>query len=244
MFKKYSLALVFILAVALSACTYKYPGQKSAVTPSPTTGFAATLPANGMNLVEDLATGTALALTSAATTNPNAILTPSPVGGTPLTPIAQQTTDTPNPNVQVTFTSTPPVVDAVTATPIVAVTTTVGTPVPTGPRPASYTLHQGEFVWCLARRFNVDPNDILALNGLVDSETIYPGTTLTIPQSGSYPGNRALRAHPAAYTVTSADETLYSIACLFGDVSPDAIANRNGITLATPLSVGQVLNIP
>jgi LysM repeat protein len=110
-------------------------------------------------------------------------------------------------------------------------------------RPATYTLKEGEFVYCLARRFDVDPDQILALNGLVDSETIYPGTTLKIPSTGSFPGTRALRAHPATYIV-KADETVYSIACLYGDVDPLNIAAVNGLSAPFTVTVGAQIQIP
>ena len=38
-----------------------------------------------------------------------------------------------------------------------------------------------EFVYCIARRFNVDPDQTLAINGLSDAQTIYPGLVLKIP---------------------------------------------------------------
>ena len=53
---------------------------------------------------------------------------------------------------------------------------------------------------------------------------------MRIPQNGSgFPGDRTLRAHPTTYTVQSGD-TIYSIACLFGDVDPEAIAFVNNLT--------------
>jgi hypothetical protein len=39
-------------------------------------------------------------------------------------------------------------------------------------------------------------------------------------------------------------ETLYVIACKFGDVSPQAIADANGILVDAPLTAGQALRIP
>jgi LysM repeat protein len=69
------------------------------------------------------------------------------------------------------------------------------------------------------------------------------GTVLSIPQSGSFPGTRALRNHPATYTVASSTETVYSIACLFGDVDPARILEANNLS-GTSLTVGQALNIP
>jgi LysM repeat protein len=66
---------------------------------------------------------------------------------------------------------------------------------------------------------------------------------LTIPSSGSFPGNRMLRNHPATYTA-QAGETIYAVACAFGDVSPNDIASKNGISVDATLTAGQVLNIP
>jgi LysM repeat protein len=109
--------------------------------------------------------------------------------------------------------------------------------------PASYTIHAGEFPYCIARRFNVDPGDLLNLNGLSSGEILQPGTTLSIPLTGSFPGTRALQAHPTQYTVV-VDDTFYSIACVFGDVDPSAIAAANGLALTAPLTTGQILNIP
>jgi LysM repeat protein len=118
------------------------------------------------------------------------------------------------------------------------------TPVPPGVRPATYTLQSGEFPYCIARRFNVDPDQLLSLSGLTSPDIYYSGLKLTIPQSGAFPGDRALIAHPSTYTVVSSDETLYSIACKYGDVDPAAIASANGISLSASLTVGQQIKIP
>jgi LysM repeat protein len=105
-------------------------------------------------------------------------------------------------------------------------------------------LKGGEFPYCIARRFDVDPEALLSLNGLPSGTIYYAERTLRIPQSGSFPGTRALRNHPATYTVASSSETVHSIACLFGDVNPSSIATANNITETTALTTGQQLNIP
>ncbi|HSQ18248.1 MAG TPA: LysM domain-containing protein, partial [Anaerolineales bacterium] len=64
-----------------------------------------------------------------------------------------------------------------------------------------------------------------------------------IPQTGSWPGDRSLLDHPTNYTVRAGD-TIYSIACDFGDVSPDMIILQNALTSPYTLSSGQVLVIP
>ena len=110
--------------------------------------------------------------------------------------------------------------------------------------PDSYTLHQGEFVYCLARRFNILPEDIMDYNAIESGTIFYPGETITIPSNArAYVGNRALQYHPATYTVVYGD-TLYSISCLYGDVDPRAIAAANDLDIDQVLTPGTVLQIP
>lgn len=111
------------------------------------------------------------------------------------------------------------------------------------PIPKTYTLRKGEHPYCIARRFNINPMTMLQLSGLPTSGTYTTGTVLKIPQSGSFPGSRSLKKHPTTYTVQSGD-TLFSIACQFGDVWPEDIAEANGIKLNANLKVGQELYIP
>ena len=146
--------------------------------------------------------------------------------------------DTPTPAVVVVgATATPKPQPTATPTPLRA-------SVPTVTVPSSYTLHQGEYPYCLARRFNIDPDTLLAVNGLSRGQFVYPGTVLTIPQNAPpFPGERAWHPHPDTYTVGVGD-TIYSIACYYGDVSPEAIAAVNGISVNTPLTPGQILHIP
>jgi LysM repeat protein len=111
------------------------------------------------------------------------------------------------------------------------------------PIPKTYTLRKGEHPYCIARRFNVNPITMLQLSGLSTSGSYPTGTVLTIPRSGSFPGDRSLKKHPTTYTVQSGD-TLFTIACQFGDVWPEDIADANGLKLNANLKVGQELYIP
>jgi LysM repeat protein len=116
--------------------------------------------------------------------------------------------------------------------------------IPTVTRPATYTLHEGEFPYCIARRFNLDPEELISLNGLADNELVSPGTVLQIPQTGTWTGEGRVRnPHPDTYNV-SAGETIYSIACYYGDVSPEAIITANHLEEPYTLSAGQTLTIP
>jgi LysM repeat protein len=110
--------------------------------------------------------------------------------------------------------------------------------------PSTYVVQQGEFVYCLARRFNVNPEELLTLNSLGPNPLLQPGMTLNIPQTGNlFPGARALKIHPTNYTVAAGD-TVYTIACGFGDVDPLAIVQVNNLTTPYTLIPGQALNIP
>jgi len=226
------LMVAAIGALILSACTMSYPGTKA--TPIPTKPFTKPLATNQMSDLMGYATGTAMEKTAIAEGKPS-----STPGGQALdvTPSL-----TPTPCVAcggATATNTP--LGALVAPTNAAPT---ATHIPVTGRPAQYTLQSGEFPYCIARRFDVNPEDLLTLNGLSDGSLFMPGMTLTIPGTGTFPGDRALRPHPTTYTVSSSDQTFYSIACLFGDVDPSQIAAANGITLGTLLHAGQVLNIP
>jgi len=106
-------------------------------------------------------------------------------------------------------------------------------------------LQKGEYPYCIARRFNVDPTELLALNGMQNRQTFFSDMVLQIPQSGNlFPGERMQKIHPTVYAVSASNETLYTIACAFGDVQPLAIAQANNLPVDSVLYIGQQLNIP
>jgi len=116
--------------------------------------------------------------------------------------------------------------------------------VPTLTRPAEYTLQEGEFLYCIARRFDLSVADLLELNGIGEDDLVSPGDVLQIPSTGSWEGDgRVLHAHPTTHTVSSG-ETVYTIACYYGDVSPEAIIAVNNLAEPYGLTAGQELAIP
>ena len=116
--------------------------------------------------------------------------------------------------------------------------------VPTVTRPVEYTLMPGEFPFCIARRFDLNQEELLSLNNLGPNDLLDPGTTLQIPQTGNWEGEGRVRnPHPTTHTV-EAGETVNSIACFYGDVSPEAIIAVNMLEEPYDLSPGQTLNIP
>lgn len=227
---------LMMLSLILSACNKPYSQAAAATfTPVPQSNLFASAQPTTMSDVSTFATQTAIV--QQLTSSPGAPITPASTAtlAAGVTPLAVTATNTPLVSINPTSTATLAVVP----------NATTATPLPAGSRPASYTLQNGEFVYCIARRFNVDPDEILALNGIVDSQTVYPGLVIKIPQTGNgFPGDRMLRNHPASYTVTGADETVYSVACAFGDADPARIAQNNNISVNAALTVGQTLNIP
>jgi LysM repeat protein len=84
----------------------------------------------------------------------------------------------------------------------------------------------------------------MALNNLssAQAQSLQPGLTLSIPQSGTFPGDRALHAHPVSYTVPS-NTNVYGVACFFGDVDPATIISANNIADPNNIPAGTVLQI-
>lgn len=140
---------------------------------------------------------------------------------------------------------TPVVITQVPPTPL-PTNTPSPTPMPSlaaMTRPTTWTVQGGETVYCLARRFNVDPNDMLAINGLNNYSMLRIGDELKVPQSGSFPGERQLLAHPDVWNV-SPGETVYYIACEYGDVWPEHIIAVNGLQAPYSLNGFKTLQIP
>lgn len=115
---------------------------------------------------------------------------------------------------------------------------------PTPGFPQTYTLQKFEFPFCIARRFNLNQNELLSLNGLGLNSVVPVGFTLRLPQTGNpFAGERSLQKHPTTYTVVAGD-TIYKIACKFGSVDPNGIIAVNNLKSPYTLEPGQKLSIP
>lgn len=222
---------LLLVALLVSACEQPYSTPPAVTnTPiDPNSFFSTPIPSQPANMqdVETITTQTAAA----------GLPTQTPGGPTATMAVVTGATATPIINLPVTSTATQAVVVVPTST-----------SVPAGSRPTTYTLKQGEFPYCIARRFNVDPDDLLSASGLsgAQSDSLSTGTVLTIPQSGSFPGDRSWHDHPATFTVgvTYDTNTVYGVACYYGDIEPSVIAQNNGISVDATLTAGQTLNIP
>ena len=235
--------VIFALAAAatllVSACE-RSAGQPMPVLASPTVQGSNPQPqATGISLVEAWGTSTAIYKQTADAAG----LLPAETA-TPTVEVAATATITPLGFVPTATSIVPPTGGAPTAT-TYGTTPVIVVPTATPGRPGTYTLQEGEFPYCIARRFNVDQQELLSLNNLPDNPPLLqPGFSLKIPQTGNpFIGTRALHPHPTTYAVT-ANDTIYSIACYFGDIDPTSIAAANGLSLTSPLTIGKVLNIP
>jgi LysM repeat protein len=218
---KIVLLVALALFLTLTACT-RQASQAPVTTPSPTVDvpFPVTTPSLGQFGTQ---TAEALKPVTQATTAPEVVLaTPTQTGaggndnqsgGGQAAPVA-------------TATQQPVQVPAITV-------------------PSKYTLQKGEWPICIARRFDLDISTFFAQNGLSMASKPAVGVVLTIPTNSKWNsvyGSRALKTHPASYTVQSGD-TVNSIACAYGDVAPEQILAANNIK-AEDIKSGLKLSIP
>jgi len=224
-----AVASLIVFAVLLGACT------RTASTPAPATPKGQTPAAmTGQQATMEAVRSALLTQTAQAAAGSGAA-SPTPLvvvtQGTPSAPLGTPGTGTPK-------------------------STTPTTPAATTCGPSSYTVLQGEWVYSIARKFGVDPQAIIDLNGLVAPYELAPGQSLKIP--GSCPGGTTpvvvATVTPGGPTVTpggtggtvytvQAGEWVYSIARKFG-VDPQAIIDANNLQPPYTLSVGQKLIIP
>jgi LysM repeat protein len=123
-------------------------------------------------------------------------------------------------------------------------TTPTATPIPGGQ--VEYTVKPGDWIWKIARDYNVDPQDIVDLNGLTDPSDISPGTVLQIPLSETTTEATAVVGTPVTGGVThivQPGEWIWQIARTYG-VDPQAIISANSLSDPANISPGQELIIP
>ena len=143
-------SLVALMAIVISACEKPYSSVPLETPAAEETSlFVSPFPTsdNPMAMVEELSTGTAMAETAVALT-----------AGTPPAEQAEGTEITPDsgatevvPATSATATNTPPLSSA-------SPTATQQAPTEVINAPGTYTLQKGEHPYCIARRFNVNPD--------------------------------------------------------------------------------------
>ena len=112
-----------------------------------------------------------------------------------------------------------------------------------------YTLHNGEDLVCLGRRFDISVPDLLLQNNVSSIDDFKAGDKVILPNNSNHwnitdgYGGRTLKEHPHKY-ITKQGDTLFSIACAYGDVKPEDIAIMNNLSLGGKLLLGKEISIP
>lgn len=79
-----------------------------------------------------------------------------------------------------------------------------------------YTIKTGDNLYQIAKKYNINPDLLAALNGLNMNDYIYPGQVIMIPKSGY------------SYYLTKEGDTIDTVANTFG-VSVNSLLNDNKI---------------
>lgn len=83
-----------------------------------------------------------------------------------------------------------------------------------------YTIKDGDTMYSIARRYNVDPKYLLRLNGLNENDTIYSGDYIFVPREG------------VKFYITGMDNTLNDVTRNLG-ATPDEVASQNNTIYLT-----------
>ncbi len=120
-----------------------------------------------------------------------------------------------------------------------------------------YVVQPGDWIFKIARDYNVDPQDIIDLNNLTAPGTLTPGMVLKIPVEGStvapttvsptvvgttVPGTGTPTTGGTVHVVKPG-EWIWQIARLYG-VDPQEIIDANNLTSPSTIYPGQELIIP
>lgn len=99
----------------------------------------------------------------------------------------------------------------------------------------TYLVQEGDNLLTIAEKFNVRVIDLIQKNGLEDTYVLTPGMELIIP--------RSTPKGFTTYTIQKGD-SLYSIAKKLGNVTPDQLAQINGLEINEYIFPDQKIIIP
>lgn len=83
-----------------------------------------------------------------------------------------------------------------------------------------YIIKDGDTIYGIARRYNIDPKYLLRLNGLNENDTIYSGDYIFVPREG------------VKFYITGMDNTLNDVTRSF-NVTPDDLVSQNNTIYLT-----------
>jgi LysM repeat protein len=225
---------VLALGFLLAGCTISY---SNAPTGSPKSNGTSGFPTNSGPVATMNALRTAFIQQTAQAQGQNGTPAGGPTNTSSFSTVAVTPTTGTSTGGQETPAVTPTVAVVSTDLPVAA-TSTPGVP-------KTYKIQDGETIYCLGRRFDIDPADILAANN--NDANVFPGDIINIPQNGAkFPGERALHPHTPgmSHTVQAPYDTVYKIGCYYGDVDPNRIIAANALKDPYTLISGQKIIIP
>ncbi|MBR3229624.1 MAG: LysM peptidoglycan-binding domain-containing protein [Bacilli bacterium] len=83
-----------------------------------------------------------------------------------------------------------------------------------------YVIQDGDTIYSIARKYNIDSNYLLRLNGLNENDTVYSGDYLFVPKDG------------VKFYITGMDNTLSDVISFLG-VTPDEFVSQNNTIYLT-----------
>lgn len=104
-----------------------------------------------------------------------------------------------------------------------------------GAEPLSHIVREGDTVYGIARRFEVDMDELLRFNGIEAPELLLPGTVILIPGEDE-------EIPLTTYTVTAGD-TLYRIAREY-EITVDELRTMNDLDQTDVLRIGLQIVVP
>ncbi|QPC81449.1 LysM peptidoglycan-binding domain-containing protein [Phototrophicus methaneseepsis] len=129
-------------------------------------------------------------------------------------------------------------------------TTAIATDIPASTSTFTHTVQPGEYLYQIARAYNVSWTTVAELNGITDPNHITPGTELLIPEAQETVADtttdtttETIEAGPSATHIVQAGEHLSQIAQQYG-VPWTTIAQANNIADPNTVYAGMELTIP
>ncbi|MGD2207757.1 MAG: LysM peptidoglycan-binding domain-containing protein [Anaerolineae bacterium] len=120
---------------------------------------------------------------------------------------------------------------------------TSGSGGPSAAAGGTYTVHQGDTLYSIARKHGTTINAIVQVNGLANANYIYAGQRLIIPVGANTVGGSQSASGGGQTHVVRRGDTLASIAYRYGTTAW-AIASANGLRNPNYIYPGQRLRIP
>ncbi len=245
----WNVLLIGLLALILAGC---FQSAGSPIEPTIANATATSLPTVALPVTPPTQTPFITAISTqgfqTAVDNPTQAATNTLPPATTPGDLQQTLSPTTNvPTINAVTSGSPTVIFTVSPSPSPTTANVLNTPTPFATEgPCVHTVQPGEYIYSIARKYNVNPDELLAANPRYagNPDRMQPGDVLNIPKCGPQGVTPTLEAQQSGnkvYTVAPGD-TLGAIARKFG-ITVQELKQANNLTTDF-LSVGQKLIIP